>query len=431
MNEITPKAKAGEIPVFCSFDELVPITKLVCNPRNPNKHPQEQIRILAEIIKYQGWRSPITVSKKSGFIVRGHGRYASALLIGAEVVPVDYQDYATDAEEWADLIADNRIAELSKIDETELQSLLEEISETDFDTLITGYSDEDFENLFKTENIAIEDDFEIDNVLQENPIAKTGDIWILGRHRLLCGDCTNKAEILRLMDGKKANLCVTDPPYNCNYTGCTGEKLKIQNDNLSDEEFYNFLLSAFQNVYENLIDGGSFYCFHSDGEKVNFYNATVNSGFHYSTTCIWVKDSLVMGRMDYQMKHEPVIYAFKNTAKHNWYSDRKQTTVWEFARPKKSDIHPTMKPIELIAYPIQNSTQENGIVLDIFGGSGSTLIACEQINRVCFSCEIDPKYASAIIKRYIDLAGNSDEVFVLRNGEKISISEIGGIDNEM
>jgi DNA modification methylase len=172
------------------------------------------------------------------------------------------------------------------------------------------------------------------------------------------------------------------------------------------------------------VDGGAFYCFHSDAEKVNFYNACVAAGFHYSTTCIWVKDSLVIGRMDYQMRHEPVLYAFKDTAKHSWYADRKQTTVWEFPRPKKSDLHPTMKPIPLVAYPIQNSTQVNGVVFDPFGGSGSTLIACEQLDRVCCTSELDPKYAGVIVKRYIEQVGGTDGVFLLRGNEKIPYAEV-------
>jgi len=232
------------------------------------------------------------------------------------------------------------------------------------------------------------------------------------------------------MDGKQANLCVTDPPYNCDYEGGTG--MKILNDKMPAEKFKAFLLAAFINIFNSLTDGGSFYAFHSDAEKVNFYEAAVEAGFHYSTTCIWVKNSLVIGRMDYQMRHEPVIYAFKDTAKHRWYSDRKQTTIWEFDRPTKSKLHPTMKPIPLIAYPIQNSSAPNGIVLDPFGGSGSTLIACEQTNRICYTSELDPIYATVIIKRFYQYfvehknstTNVDDEIYVIRDGKRISFSEI-------
>lgn len=248
-------------------------------------------------------------------------------------------------------------------------------------------------------------------------------MWLLGRHRLLCGDSTKPEDVLLLMDGKKANACVTDPPYNCSYSGGTG--MTIMNDKWSDsEKFYQFLLDAFRNAYENLADGAAFYCFHSDAEKCNFFNATVNAGFHYSTTCIWVKDTLVIGRMDFQMKHEPVIYAFKDTARHKFYGDRRQTTIWEFDRPKKSKLHPTMKPLPLVAYPVRMSSQENGIILDLFGGSGSTLVACEQTNRVCCTMELDPKYASAIVRRYAASSDGTQDIFVIRNGEKLPCSSV-------
>lgn len=200
--------------------------------------------------------------------------------------------------------------------------------------------------------------------------------------------------------------------------------MKIMNDSMDGKAFYAFLLSAFKNIYENMVDGGAIYIFHSDAEKVNFFNATVDAGFHYSTTCIWVKNSLVIGRMDYQMRHEPVIYAFKDTAKHRWYSDRKQTTVWEYDRPTKSKLHPTMKPLSLLAYPIKNSSAPNEIVLDCFGGSGSTLIVCEQTDRICYMSELDPLYATAIITRYIEQVGSSEDVFLVRDGKKIPFSEV-------
>ena len=200
--------------------------------------------------------------------------------------------------------------------------------------------------------------------------------------------------------------------------------MKIMNDTLKGREFYEFLLAAMQNAYENLADGGALYVFHSDAEKVNFYNAVVDAGFHYSTTCIWVKNSLVIGRMDYQMRHEPVLYAFKDTARHKFYGDRKQTTIWEFDKPSKSKLHPTTKPLPLIAYPMKNSSQENGIVLDLFGGSGSTLMAAEQLNRIAFLMELDPKYASAIVRRFAVGDGGMNHVKVVRNGETVAGEEI-------
>lgn len=245
----------------------------------------------------------------------------------------------------------------------------------------------------------------------------------------MCGDSTKPEDVAVLMDGKKANLCITDPPYNCSYEGGTG--MTIMNDQWTDgEKFYQFLLDAFKNVYENLTDGGAVYIFHSDAEKVNFFNATVAAGFHYSTTCIWVKNALVIGRMDYQMRHEPVIYAFKDTARHNFYGDRKQTTIWEFDRPTKSKLHPTSKPLPLIAYPMRNSSQANGIVLDLFGGSGSTLMAAEQLDRIACLMELDPKYASAIVRRYAAYKGGTEDITVIRNGQKLRCDEIYILEDE-
>jgi DNA modification methylase len=234
----------------------------------------------------------------------------------------------------------------------------------------------------------------------------------------MCGDSTKPDDVAVLMNGQKANLCITDPPYTCDISGGTG--MKIMNDKWKDSrQFYGFLLDAFKNIYANLADGGAFYCFHSDAEKVNFYNATVDAGFHYSTTCIWVKNALVIGRMDYQMRHEPVLYAFKDTAKHKFYGDRKQTTVWEFDRPTKSKLHPTSKTIPLISYPMRMSSMENSTVMDLFGGPGSTLMAAEQLNRIAYLMELDPKYASAIVRRYAAAKQGTDDIFVIRNGEKL------------
>jgi DNA modification methylase len=260
----------------------------------------------------------------------------------------------------------------------------------------------------------------VDAALKLPTFVLPGDLWHLGNHRLLCGDSTKPEDVARLMDGKQANICLTDAPYNVNFDGGKG---KILNDNMPKEQFYAFLLSAFQLVYEHLADGGAFYCFHSDSEKVNFYNATVAAGFHYSTTCIWVKDSLVLGRGDFQQMHEPCLYSFKDTRKHAWYADRKQTTVWKFDRPKKSEYHSTQKPVPLMAYPLTCSTQANAIVYEPFAGSFSTGIACEQLNRVCFGMELDPKFASAAVRRWIDSYGE-DGVTVERDGKILLASEV-------
>jgi DNA modification methylase len=266
-----------------------------------------------------------------------------------------------------------------------------------------------------------EDDFDVEEALKEPIVSKQGDVWLLGRHRLVVGDSTDAEVYKLLMDGKKANLTVTDPPYNVNYSAQAGT---IKNDNLKDEEFYNFLLKAFSNMADAMEKDGSIYVFHADTEGLNFRKAFKDAGFYLSGVCIWAKQSLVLGRSPYQWKHEPVLFGWKKEGKHNWYADRKQSTIWNFDRPSKNELHPTMKPVALCAYPITNSSMSNCIVLDPFGGSGSTLIACDQTNRICHTIELDEKYADVIVKRYIEQVGNDEGVFLLRDGNKIKYSEI-------
>ena len=355
-------------------------------------------------------------------MIAGHGRLAAAKAENFDEVPCVYVDHLTDAQKKAYILADNRMAEDAGWDEEMLRIEIEALKEQAFDLSLTGFDEDEIAGFFDDEE-AQDDNFDEDKALEAPAFVEPGDVWILGRHRLMCGDSTKPEDVSVLMDGKKANLCITDPPYNCAYEGGTG--MKIMNDKWDDsKKFYQFLLDAFKNVYANLADGGAFYCFHSDAEKVNFFNATVDAGFHYSTTCIWVKNAWVIGRMDYQMRHEPVIYAFKDTAKHKFYGDRKQTTVWEFDKPTKSKLHPTTKPLPLVAYPMRMSSMENSIVLDLFGGSGSTLMAAEQLNRIAFLMELDPKYASAIIRRYAAARQGIDDVFVIRNGEKLPCSQV-------
>lgn len=303
--------------------------------------------------------------------------------------------------------------------------LISDLQGSDFDVSLTGFEEDELADLFsKTAGKEVtDDDFDLTAALEKASFVERGDIWIVGRHRLMCADATSAEDVAALMDRKRANLVVTDPPYNCSYEGGTG--MKIINDSWDNsKKFYQFLLDAFKNAYDSLSDGSAFYCFHSDAEKVNFFNATVDAGFHYSTTCIWVKNALVIGRMDYQMRHEPIVYAFKNTAKHKFYGDRKQTTVWEFDKPAKSQLHPTTKPLSLVAYPIKMSSQENGIVLDLFGGSGSTLIACEQMNRVCHTMELDEKYASVILRRAVENGISPNDIYVLRGNVRIPYADL-------
>ena len=402
--------------------QLVPIGKLVPYVNNARTHSKEQITKLRSSLREFGFVNPVIIDREFN-VIAGHGRILAAKEENIEQVPCVFVDHLTEAQKKAYILADNRFALDAGWDEDMLRVEMEALQGMDFDISLTGFDEAEIADLFAADdNEAQEDDFDEDAALQAEPFVKTGDLWLLGKHRLLCADSTKPEDVKRLMDGKKANVCITDPPYSCNYTGGTG--MKIMNDNLKGEEFYQFLLSAFKNAYENLADGAAIYIFHSDAEKVNFYNAVVAAGFHYSTTCIWVKQSLVLGRFDYQMRHEPVIYAFKDTVKHKFYGDRKQTTVWEFDRPSKSKLHPTTKPLPLVAYPMKNSSLVNSIVLDLFGGSGSTLMAAEQMDRVAYLMELDPVYASAIVRRFVAYRGNTEDVYIIRDGKKLSCSEV-------
>lgn len=402
--------------------QLVDINRLIPYVNNARTHSKEQILKLRSSLREFGFINPVIIDKDFN-VIAGHGRIIAAKEEGIAEVPCVYVDHLTDAQKKAYILADNRMALDAGWDEDLLAVEMAELQDLGFDLGLTGFDEKELADLFATDEEVKDDDFDADKAVEAEAFVESGDVWLLGRHRLLCGDATKAEDVRIVLDGKKANVCITDPPYNCAYEGGTG--MRIMNDKWTDsEKFYQFLLDAFKNIYDNIADGGAFYCFHSDAEKCNFFNATVNAGFHYSTTCIWVKDTLVIGRMDFQMQHEPVIYAFKDTAAHKFYGDRKQTTVWNFDRPKKSKLHPTMKTIPLIAYPMGLSSQENGIILDVFGGSGTTLMAAERLNRNCCTIELDPKYASAIVRRYIAAVQSTDNVFVIRNGKKLPCTEV-------
>ena len=394
--------------VYCAHSQMVEIEKVVPNPRNPNKHSEKQIALLSKIIAAQGWRAPITVSTRSGFIVRGHGRLLAARKLGLAEVPVDYQAYETEAAEWADLIADNRLSELSETDELLLKDLLQELNTSELDLELTAYTADEIDQMLGSAKEVQEDDFDADKALSEIDEAKTklGDIYILGKHRLMCGDSTDAAAVEKLMDGQKADIAVTDPPYNVGYTGGTKDALTIQNDKQEDSAFRQFLSAAFTNMDVAMKPGAVFYIWHADSEGYNFRAACKEAGWQVRQCLIWNKNQLVMGRQDYHWKHEPCLYGWKEGAAHLWASDRKQTTILCFDRPQKNAEHPTMKPVALLAYQIANNTKGEDIALDLFGGSGTTLVACEQLGRKCYMMELDPKYCDVIIKRWEKLTGN-------------------------
>ena len=337
-------------------------------------------------------------------------------------VPCVWVEHLTEAQKKAYILADNRLAEDAGWDEELLRVEIEALQAESFDVGLAGFDEKDIAELFAGEDgDAQDDDFDVDEELQKPPVSKSGDVWLLGNHRLICGDSTKEETYTVLMDGKKANLVVTDPPYNVNYEGGAG---KIQNDNMADDKFYQFLFDAFTNTEKAMAQDASIYVFHSDTEGLNFRRAFSDAGFYLSGTCIWKKQSLVLGRSPYQWQHEPILFGWKKKGKHEWYSDRRQTTIWEFDKPKKNGDHPTMKPIPLIAYPIKNSSMSNCIILDPFGGSGSTLIACEQLGRICHTIELDEKYCDVIVKRYIEQVGSADTVSVIRDGKTIRFEDL-------
>lgn len=394
------------------------------NPRKDLKPGDAEYEKLKKSINTFGYVEPVIWNKRTGNIIGGHQRLKILKEQGTteiDCVVVDMDE----SEEKALNVALNKVS--GDWDIPKLTELLDDLDKSMFDVSLTGFDAAEIEDLFSKvhDKDVQDDDFDADKALEDikEPISKQGDIWILGKHRLLCGDSTKLSDIEKLMDGKKANLCVTDPPYNVAYTAGKENERVIKNDSMDDKSFYEFLFSAFKNIFEVLDDGAGTYIFHADTEGFNFRKAFKEAGFHLSSVCIWVKQSLVLGRSDYQFQHEPVLYGWKPTGKHRWYSDRKQTTVWNFDRPTKSEFHPTMKPVPLIAYPIQNSSMTNCIVFEPFGGSGSTLIACEQTDRICYAVELDEKYCDVIVKRYIEAAGE-EGVFLIRDGEKIDCKNV-------
>ena len=400
--------------------QLVPITKLVPYVNNARTHSPEQITKLRASLREFGFINPVIIDRDFN-VIAGHGRILAAKEEGIKEVPCVFADHLTEAQKKAYIIADNRMAMDAGWDEELLRVEIESLQGMDFDPLLTGFDEKELAALFDDGIEAKEDDFDVDAELEKPCFSRLGDVWTLGRHRLVCGDSTKPETYTMLMGETKANLVITDPPYNVNYEGSAG---KIKNDNMAGEKFYEFLLAAFKNMESVMATDASIYVFHADTEGLNFRRAFADAGFYLSGCCIWKKQSLVLGRSPYQWQHEPVLYGWKKNGRHQWYTGRKETTIWEFDKPKKNGEHPTMKPIPLLAYPIGNSSMANSVVLDPFGGSGSTLIACEQTDRICRTIELDEKFCDVIVNRYIEQVGSADGVSVLRDGKTYSCEEV-------
>lgn len=402
MKDVFPELKVEKVDI----DSIKPYE------RNAKLHPAKQIEQIKRSILDYGMRDPIGVWKDQ--IVEGHGRYMALKEIGAKTIPIIRLDDLTDEQRREYTLVHNQTTLNSDFDFDVLDLEIDDLP--DFDV--------EFYDFKLPEEIEEVEDDDFDGQLPETPMTRKGDIWLLGEHRLICGDSTVMDDVKRLMDGVFADLLLTDPPYNVNYKGGTKDKLRIQNDNMDDDFFHQFLRDAFMSADSVMRDGAVFYIWHAESEGYNFRGACRDVDWQVRECLIWNKNSMVMGRQDYQWKHEPCLYGWKSGASHLWTSDRKQTTILDFDRPTVSDLHPTMKPISLLAYQINNNTHKGDIVLDIFCGSGSTLIACEQLERKCYAVELDERYCDVIVQRYIDFKGSDEDVFLVEDGEKIPFSEV-------
>ena len=380
---------------------------------------------LKRSIEQFGYVEPVIWNEKTGRVVGGHQRLKVLTDMGITEVDVVVVDMDTEKEKALN-IALNKIS--GEWDTEKLALVIADLQGTDFDVSLTGFDPEELEDLFRDDvkGGVKEDDFDVEAELKKPTFSKAGDLWMLGEHRLFCGDSTKPETFDLLMNGKKANLVVTDPPYNVDYKGSAG---KIKNDSMAEDQFEQFLLAAYQQMEAAMADDASIYVFHSDSHGLAFRKAFEEAGFYLSGCCIWKKQSLVLGRSPYQWQHEPVLFGWKKKGKHQWYTGRKESTIWEFDKPKKNKDHPTMKPIALVSYPIMNSTMTGCLVLDPFGGSGSTLIACEQTGRVCYTVELDEKFCDVIVRRYIEQVGSADGVTVLRDGLTYRFDEVPDTDN--
>ena len=405
------------------INSLIPA---IYNQRKKLKPGDAEYEKIKNSITEFGYVDPIIVNSDMT-IIGGHQRWSVLKALGYDEVDCVVIEIDKTKEKALNIALNKVTGEWNK---ELLADLIKDLQSLDYDVSMTGFEPPEIDELFNDlhSKETKEDDFDVDAELSKPTLTQKGDFWLLGRHRLMCGDATLPEVFDKLLDGKKVNLVVTDPPYNVNYSSDAGT---IQNDNMADNDFYNFLFASYKNMANAMAEDASIYVFHADTEGLNFRKAFVDAGFYLSGVCIWAKQSLVLGRSPYQWKHEPILFGWKKNGKHKWFADRKQSTVWNFDRPKKSELHPTMKPIALVAYPILNSSMTNGLVLDPFGGSGSTLIACEQTDRTCYTIEIDEKYADVIVKRYIEQIGNDENVYLVRNGEKIKYSDIRkGDENE-
>lgn len=404
--------------------QRIPVEKLKpakYNPRKDLKPGDAAYEKIKRSLHTYGYVDPVIWNEVTGNIVGGHQRFKVLNAEGAKEIDCVVVHIEDPQDEKALNIALNKA--VGEWEPVALAELLQDLQSSGYEMDCTGFDAAEIDDLFSKvhDKDVKDDDCEI-NPDEVKPFVELGDVWMLGKHRMVCGDSTKAEDVNLLMNGVKANLVVTDPPYNVAYQSADGKS--IQNDSMGDEAFYEFLLAAFKNMASHMAEGGSAYIFHADTEGLNFRRAFKEAGFHISGVCIWVKNSLVLGRSPYQWQHEPVLYGWLPNGKHKWFSDRKQSTIWNFDKPKKNGDHPTMKPIPLVAYPIKNSSAPNAVVLDLFGGSGSTLIACEETDRICRTMELDPKYASVIVQRYAAYKEGTNDIKIIRHGKELVFDDV-------
>lgn len=404
--------------------KLVDIEKLVPYVNNARTHSQDQINKLRSSIREFGFINPVIIDKDYG-VIAGHGRIMAAKEEGIKEVPCVFAEHLNEAQKKAYILADNRMALDAGWDEELLRVEIESLEDYGFNVELTGFSPDELSSLFDLGVEAEEDDFDVEEELKKPTFSKTGDIWTLGSHKVICGDSTQWETFEKLLNDTKVNLVCTDAPYFVDLKNKSGT---IKNDNLNDEEAYEFLMKVFTNFKEAMAKDASIYEFYATMKARVFYDAFEDAGFKVGAGLIWKKPRAPFMRTDWKFNMEPIIFGWRKDGKHNWYGDQKQTAVFEFDGIKDSEKegcgHPSSKPVPLIAYLIKQSTQTNGLVLDGFLGSASTLIACEELNRICYGIEIEPKFVDVAVKRYLNLMGSDEEINLLRDGKEYKYEDV-------
>ncbi len=405
--------------------QLIATEKLIPYVNNARTHSAEQINKLRSSLREFGFINPVIIDR--GFnVIAGHGRIEAAKAEGISEVPCVFADYLTEAQKKAYILADNRMAMDAGWDEELLRVEIEALQAESFDVGLMGFDESEIADLFETDSEVKDDDFDMDAELEKPPVTRDGDIWVLGKHKVICGDSTKAGTYERLLGDTKVNLVCTDPPYLVNLENTSG---KIKNDDLNDEDGYKFLKSAFEQFHAAMAKDASIYVFYATAKARVFHDAYEDAGFKVGAGLVWKKDRLVLTRTDWKYIHEPIIWGWRKDGRHIWYGDQKQKTVFEFDRIKNSREdgcgHPSSKPVPLIAYLVKQCTQTNGLVLDGFLGSASTLVACEQLDRICYGVELEPKFVDVAVRRYIQLKdGKTDDVYVVRDGQTIRFDEL-------